>query len=198
MGTDPSLHDDIGNLTKEIRELSEKFSAKEVLAEKAAELAQVAHNASIVAKNTSKEAARITRNYRRLLKLVCVVLALVVISLVLLVRFAAANRELANCQAQFNKATELRSSVLTKYAKDQRAAMEKLVKARGLPNDENIIAARDSWLEANWLVDEANKLNPVIKYEDYCKNVPGVDPPKVPPAKVPDRSLYPGPQLQVP
>lgn len=181
MATDPSLHDDIAQLAGEIHELSEKFSAKEELARKAKELAE--------------KAARVTRNYRVLLILFGVILAVVVVAMVKLNALADVNREIITCQARFNKATELRSSVLTQYAKDQRAAMKELVEARGLPNDANIIAARDAWLEANWMVDEANRLNPVIKYEDYCKPVEGVDPPKVPPAKVPDRSSYPGSQL---
>jgi hypothetical protein len=44
------------------------------------------------------------------------------------------------------------------------------------------------------MVEEANRLNPVLKFEKFCKPIKGVKAPKVPPAKKPDPSMYPGPQ----
>lgn len=178
---DLTLHEDIAKLAGEIHDLSEKFSAKEVLATKAKELAE--------------EAADITGKYRILVWVIAGLLLIVIAGLIWTGVVASANRELGSCQARFNKANELRSTVLTDYTMKQNDAMKDLVKARGLPNDEAIIAARDRWLEADWLLSEARRLNPVLKYEDFCKNVPGVDPPKVPPANLPDQSLYPGSQI---
>jgi hypothetical protein len=179
---DAGLHDDISSLAGEIHELSSKFSAKEELAAKASELA--------------KEAKRVARNNKILLILFGIVLLAVIVGLIFLVVFVNSTRELSTCQGRFNKAGELRTSVITKYTVKRDEAMEGLVEARGLPNDPAIIEARDAWLESNWMLAEARRLNPVVKYSDYCKPIWGVDPPKVPPAKVPDPALYPGPQNQ--
>lgn len=161
MATDPSLHEDISKLTEEIRGLSGRFSAKEVLAQKASDLAHTSRNLFIALG--------------------------VVVLVVVLIGGAALWKvyDITSCQAQFNKATEERSDLLTVYTIRRDAAMEDLVRARGLPNDPDIIEARDNWLVANWLLKEARELNPVPQYVDYCSPIFGVGSPKVPPAKKP-------------
>lgn len=164
MATDPSLHDDIVALGAEVRDLTDRFSAKEELAARV---------------------KRITRNDRIFTIAVAIV---VVIGLTGSGIAVALGYKVATCQGKFNKATELRSALLTDYTVTRDDAMKALVEARGLPNDPAIIEARDNWLTADAQLSEARSLNPVPKYEDYCGNIPGVPDPKVRPAKVPHPS----------
>lgn len=165
---DPSLHDDIAELGEHIRDLTERFSAKEELAEKAADLAK-----------TTKKIADRDRIF------VIVVAVALAVTVALSGVAAVLGYQVATCQSRFAKATELRTALLNEYVIARDEAMKGLVEARGLPNDAAIIVARDNWLEAHHLLSEARRLNPVPQYEDFCGNIPGVPDPKVPPAKVP-------------
>lgn len=114
----------------------------------------------------------------------------------------------SQCQSKFNLATQQRSALITKYSNAQRAAAKKehaamtvLVAMRGEANSAETNEAKSVWLragreweKATWMVDEANRLNPVLQFNDFCKPIKGVTPPKVPPAKKPDLRMYPGPQ----
>lgn len=189
MATDPKLHEDIALLSTEIHGLTERFSAKELLAEKAAELAEKTAEASALAAalaqtatTLSQETKKITEGFSTLVKRVSVVGVVFAVILGLAIYKVY---DLYTCQAEFNKATELRSSLLTEYTIERDAAMHTLVEVRGEPNDTTSDEAKHAWLIADWKLVKARELNPVPKYEDYCEPIPGVGPPKVPPAKTP-------------
>jgi hypothetical protein len=174
MAAEPSLHDDITQLSEGIRDLTERFSAKEELAEKAATLA-----------TTTKKIADRDRIF--------IVVVAIALAVVVALSGAAAfyGYQVATCQSRFSKATELRAALLTEYTVTRDEAMKGLVEARGLPNDPTIIAARNAWLTADAQLGEARELNPVPKYEHFCGNIPGVADPKVPPAVVPTSTPSP-------